>query len=122
MSAISQKPKLIILFGSAVRGTAGRQSDIDAAVLKDHPLTLKEKAALTSSIAKKLGASEEQVDLVDLWNAPPLLQHQIAQKGKLLEGDELDFIRFKILAWKRYLDTAKLRRIRDQALAKIYGR
>ncbi|TSC55304.1 MAG: hypothetical protein Greene041679_651, partial [Parcubacteria group bacterium Greene0416_79] len=33
-------PRLVILFGSQARGTAGKQSDTDVAVLVDHPLAL----------------------------------------------------------------------------------
>ena len=70
-------PKLVILFGSKARGTAGKQSDTDVAVLADHPLTLHEKNGLGERIAKKLAVSDERVDVIDLWDAPPLLAHQV---------------------------------------------
>lgn len=113
--------RLIILFGSQASKIAGRQSDTDVAVLSDHSLTLEEKASLTENLARKLNVSEEKIDLIDLWSAPPLLQYQVAQNGKLIEGEEFDFIRFKVLAWKRYQDTAKFRRIREQVLNKEYA-
>lgn len=112
--------KLIILFGSQARKSAGAISDTDVAVLADHPLTLEEKSDLSEKLAKKLKVPEDKVDLIDLWSAPPLLEHQIAQHGKLLEGKEFDFVRFKVLAWKRYQDTAKFRRARERALAQKY--
>lgn len=114
------KSNLIVTFGSQARGTAGVVSDFDVAVLFNHALSLKEKSELASKLAVKLKITEDKVDLVDLWNASPLLQHQIASNGKLLEGDELDFLRFKVLAWKRYMDTAKLRRAREKSLANQY--
>lgn len=113
--------KLIILFGSHASGKAGESSDTDIAVLADHSLTLKEKMKLTEDIANRLNVNEDKVDIVDIWHAPPLLQHQIAKHGKLLEGDNFDFTRFKVLAWKRYLDTAKFRRARERYFAKKYG-
>lgn len=113
--------KLVILFGSQASKTAARQSDTDVAVLFDHSLNLEEKASLTENLAQKLNVSEEKIDLIDLWSAPPLLQYQIAQNGKLIEGEEFDFIRFKVLAWKRYQDTAKFRRIREKVLNKEYA-
>lgn len=115
------KSNLIVTFGSQIRGTAGAASDFDVAVLSDHALGLKEKSKLISKLASKLKILEDKIDLVDLWNASPLLQHQIASSGKLLEGDELDFLRFKVLAWKRYIDTAKLRRAREKSLANQYA-
>ncbi len=110
------KPKLIILFGSKARGTAGKQSDTDVAVLANHPLTLEEKGVLHGQIAKRLSVSEESVDLIDLYDAPPLLAHQIGETGTLLQGTRFEFNRFRIRAWKHYLDTAKFRRAREQAL------
>jgi predicted nucleotidyltransferase len=114
------KKLLIILFGSRARATAGAISDFDVAVLGDRTLTLEEKSQIKTKLAKKINALEDKIDLVDLWNASPLLQYEVAQTGKLLEGDEFDFLRFKVLAWKQYQDTAKLRRQREQALARQY--
>lgn len=108
--------KLIILFGSQARGTASRRSDTDVAVLADRPLTLEEKNEFREEIAKKLSVSDENVDLIDLYDAPPLLAHQVGETGTLLEGTQFEFNRFRIRAWKQYLDTAKFRRAREQSL------
>ncbi len=113
--------RLVILFGSQAAKTAGGQSDTDLAVLSDRPLTLKDKMEFKEEFAAKLNVSEDKIDLIDLWSAPPLLQYQIAQNGKLMEGEESDFIRFRVLAWKRYQDTAKFRRVREKVLNKEYG-
>ena len=64
---------------------------------------------------------EDRIDLVDIWSAPPLLQHHIAMTGKLLKGNKDDFLGFRVLAWKRYLDTAKLRRAREKKLERLYA-
>lgn len=109
-------PKLVIMFGSHARGTAGRGSDTDVAVLADHALNTQEKAMIEERLARKLGVSEEELDIVDLFDAPPLLAHQIGETGKLLEGERTDFVRFRVLAWKRYLGTAKFRRAREASL------
>lgn len=111
-----KKPILTILFGSQARGTAGKQSDTDIAVLADHPLTLEEKNDLGERLAEQFGVSDGRLDLVDLWDAPPLLAHHVGETGKLVEGERFDFHRFRIRAWKRYLDTAKFRRARERAL------
>lgn len=113
--------QLLIMFGSRARGTAGAQSDMDIAVLSNHKLSFEEKGAVGTYAAKKAGASEDAVDVVDIWAAPPLLQHAIAQEGKLLEGDPQAFLRFRVLAWKRYQNTARFRRMREKHLEKIYG-
>lgn len=113
---------LVILFGSQATGKAGKNSDTDVAVVSDHSLTLEEKAEIGTEAARIFNISEDNVDVVDIWHAPPLLQHEIASSGKLIYGDMFDFIRFRVLAWKRYLDTAKFRRAREQKFAKYYGK
>ena len=115
-SELMESQKLIVMFGSKARGTAGKQSDTDIAVLADHLLTRAEKNALSEHIAEKLGISDEQVDLIDLYSAPPLLAHQVGETGTLIEGTTFDFNRFRIRAWKQYLDTAKFRRAREKSL------
>ena len=113
--------KLAILFGSQISEKASANSDTDIAVLSDHHLSLEEKIELKERLSSELNISEEKMDLVDLWSAPPLLQYQVAQNGRLIKGEAADFIRFKILAWKRYQNTAKFRRIREKVLNKIYS-
>jgi predicted nucleotidyltransferase len=108
--------RLIILFGSRARGTHSPQSDYDVGVLGNHALTLEERQEIVTNLAKELSANEDKIDLVDLWEATPLLERAVSEEGKLLHGTRDDFIRFRVLAWKRYLDTAKFRRAREAAL------
>ena len=107
---------LLILFGSRATGHARANSDWDVAVVNDHSLSLHERNVYGEEAARLLGANEDRIDLVDMWGASPLLQQFIAKEGKLLWGDQFLFTRFKVLAWKRYHDTAKLRRMRSTAL------
>ena len=115
------KLDLIILFGSQVSGGAGALSDFDVAVSTDHELTLVEKNEVIELVARDFGYHEDKIDLIDIAVAPPLLQMQIATHGKLLRGDPELFLRFKVLAWKRYQNTARFRRARTKHLEKIYG-
>jgi predicted nucleotidyltransferase len=115
--------KLVVLFGSRVKGYARRDSDADVAVLADHPLSISERGNIASALAPELKLSEDNVDVVDLWDAPPLLGHEVGETGKLLHGNEVDFLRFRVLAWKRYQDTAKFRRAREAMLARtLHGK
>lgn len=107
---------LVILFGSHAKGSARNNSDIDIAILAKQPLTLSWRSNITERLAKELEVSEDRIDLVDVHNASPLLQYQIAKTGKLLAGTSSDFVRFRVLAWKRYVDTARFRRLRRAAL------
>ena len=57
-------------------------------------------------------------NLVEIKNASPLLRFAISRGGKLLFGNKELFNRFKILAWRQYLDTARLREVRKKILKK----
>lgn len=94
----------MILFGSRATGHARADSDWDVAVVADHSLTLDERGTAAEEAAQILGANEDHIDLVDLWDVSPLLQHRVSREGRLLIGDAFAFIRFKVLAWKRYQD------------------
>ena len=111
-------PKLVILFGSQATGHTRPGSDVDVAVLSDEPLTLADKVSLSQDVAKELLVSEDTIDFVDIQTASPLLQQLISTHGKLLRGSADDWLRFRVLAWKRYLNTAKFRRLREQSLMK----
>ncbi len=111
-----KKSALIISFGSQTTGQADAMSDFDFAVLAEKPLTLSQKVKLCDHLEKKLKINPDKIDLVDLHTASPLLSYEVAQKGKLIEGSDFDFIRFKVRAWKTYLDTAKFRRIDEQMI------
>lgn len=112
---------LIISFGSQVKGRATSRSDFDFAVLKKKPLSLSGRVALAGRLAEKFTLNEDKIDLVDLASASPLLKFQVAQDGNLVEGDRADFIRFKVRAFKEYVDTAKFRRLREEVLSKKYA-
>jgi predicted nucleotidyltransferase len=108
--------KLVIRFGSTAAGRQRPDSDVDLAVLAERELTLADQERVVIELARRQGIGEDRIDLVDLQTAPPLLQHEIAEHGELLEGDPDDFLRFRLTAWKAYQDTAKLRRAREQNL------
>jgi len=71
------------LFGSSARGNRTAKSDIDIAVLlSDVPQKMLEYYLyLVKELSQVLG---NEVDLVILNTAPPLLKHQILKHGKLV--------------------------------------
>ncbi|MEK7076657.1 MAG: nucleotidyltransferase domain-containing protein [Patescibacteria group bacterium] len=111
---------LMILFGSRAEGKNRSDSDIDIAVLGKNPLGLKEKTAIAIRVARARKTPEDRVDVVDIRRASPLLQFEIARKGELLYGKKSDFTTFQVRAWKLYQDTARLRRIREKSLERLY--
>lgn len=104
---MKQSPFLLVLFGSRAKGTARADSDWDVAVVANHQFSLGELSAASEEAARILGVNEDTIDIVDMWSASPLLQQFVTKEGKLLQGDPFLFIRFKVLAWKRYLDNVE---------------
>jgi uncharacterized protein len=100
------------VFGSQARGDPGPLSDVDLAVwLDDHPepgKRLSRQLALSAQAASLLGTDE--VELVVLNAAPPLLAQRVIRDGELLsERSALGRVRLETEAIIRYLDTIPLR-------------
>ena len=111
------KKTLIISFGSHVKGRATDRSDFDFAALDTNiPLSISRRTKICGQLSKKYRINEDKIDLVDLTMASPLLKYEVAKTGRLVEGEQFDFIRFKVRAWKEYLDTAKFRRLREKSM------
>ena len=109
---------LVIFFGSRAKGTARSDSDADVAYVAHRELTSAEWFKLAEYISAYLYISEDSLDLVDISRASPLLTRQVAETGTLIFGDKEEFLRFRVLEWKRYVDTARFRTAREKALAK----
>jgi predicted nucleotidyltransferase len=79
--AVADEPDvdLAVLFGSAARSTARRNSDLDVAVLG--PEAPERLAALAVSLSRRAG---RHVDLIALDTASPLLRFEVARTGRLL--------------------------------------
>ena len=104
--------QLLILFGSSVQGGRHPESDLDLAFLFDQPAEI---LSLTNEVIHLLHT--DRVDVVDLRRASPLLTFSIARKGRLLyERSPGLFNGFYSLAFRRYVDTAKLRDAQAKAV------
>jgi predicted nucleotidyltransferase len=93
------------LFGSVARGTAGKGSDVDVALLleRDPPPTLAEsKVGMESRLE---AATRLPVDLVVLNGAPVELVHRVLRDGVLVhEADRSARVRFEVRARNEYFD------------------
>ena len=97
--------QLVVLFGSVASGKVHKRSDIDLAFLFDKQADI---LALTNHVIRLL--HNDQVDVVDLRRASPLLKYSAVKSGRLLyERAPGIFNEFYSLAFRRYVDTKKLR-------------
>ena len=97
--------KLVLLFGSVVTGKTHKRSDIDIAFLFENRVDILD---LTNRVIRLLRT--DNVDVVDLGRASPLLRFSAAKNYKVLyERTPGLFSEFYSLAFRRYVDTKKLR-------------
>ena len=95
------------LFGSQARGNAHGQSDVDVAVFVDESLADEGRwgyrAELTTVLMAALGTND--VDVVVLNQAPPLLYHRVLRDGVLLVTRDLQATTTRAgYALSRYFD------------------
>jgi uncharacterized protein len=99
--------RLAVLFGSAARGVAGPDSDLDIGVLLDAGVT--PPPALGVALHRAAG---RPVDLIWLETAPPLLRFQIARDGVVLLSRDrngwADFRARAMIDWWDWAPTARM--------------
>ena len=93
-----------------MRDEARPGSDVDIAVLLGGTLTLEEELRLRAEIAALLG--REDVDLVLLREASPLLKYEVISAGARLYARDVAAVdEFEARAMMEFFDTAHLRSI-----------
>jgi len=97
--------KLVLVFGSIVSDRVHKKSDIDLAFLYDRPVDI---LTLTNRVIRHIHT--DNVDVIDLKHASPLLRFFAAKNGRILyERSPGVFNEFYSLAFRMYVDTKKLR-------------
>jgi len=110
--------ELLLLFGSKVSGKTHQESDFDLAYLSKKDLNLNQEAELIIELSPIIGS--ENIDLVNLKKAPPLLFYAIFQSCQVIyEKNLLTFATLRAYAFKKYIETKplykeKFRRLRQQ--------
>jgi uncharacterized protein len=108
----------VYLFGSAARGTRGKRSDVDLAVLTRAGGTSRRRSrSLVEYVQAACDAlGTDDVDVVLLRRAPIALRHEVFREGKpLLVRDPEALSRFRLESSREYLDTIPLRRTFEEA-------
>ena len=97
-------------FGSRIHGSAGPRSDVDLAVLLNQEVKLIEELRLRATVVEALG--RDDVDLVRLNHAPPLLRFEVLATGRrLFARDEEAVDEFEARCLREYQDTHHLRAV-----------
>jgi len=99
--------ELLLLFGSRVSKKNLKGSDFDIAYLAKKDLNLNEEAKLIIELSPIF--KSENIDLVNLKKAPPLLFYAITKECKVLfESKPLIFASLRAYAFKKYIETKSL--------------
>jgi predicted nucleotidyltransferase len=111
---------LAYLFGSQAEGKAGPLSDVDVAVLLGPQVEREHWFQTQLDLIGELMDlfHRNDVDVVILNEATPLLAYQVVQYGQVIYEDETTrpAVDFAVYAASRYADTASLRRLKRHYL------
>ncbi len=102
------------IFRSLVTGRSRRDSDVDIAVLVSDRVMRKNPFQYRLELMTELMAilKRDDVDLILLNQAPPLLAHPVLKKGKLiLERSASARVAFQVRTVNRYFDTLPMRKL-----------
>lgn len=104
----SSKDSIIVayLFGSTVRGDAGRLSDVDIAVLLEEKISKKDRFDLELKLMGEIAIliKKNKIDLIVLNEAPLLLSYNIIKSGIILKSDETERVKFETKILSMYMD------------------
>lgn len=112
---LAREPRVLAVygFGSQARDSVGPMSDVDLAVLLDRESSLMEELRLRAGVVAELG--RDDVDLVVLNHAPPLLRYEAVAAGRrLFARDEELADDFEQRVAMQCFDTAHLRATQQQ--------
>jgi len=99
--------ELILLFGSRASKKNYKGSDFDIAYLSKRDLDLEEESKLIVELAPVF--KSENIDLVNLKKAPPLLFYAIFKNCRIIyEKEPLIFHSLRAYAFKKYVETKPL--------------
>lgn len=108
------RPSAVYMFGSAATGRSHPGSDIDLAILPEHPCDPVEVFEAANRLAQRLG---RHVDLVDLNRASTVMRKEVLRTGRLLqEADPARRMEFEMLSLSDY---ARLNEERQPVLKKL---
>lgn len=111
------------LFGSQVKGDIGRLSDVDIALYLDEDLNDSKRFNMKLKIMGELSAlfKRDDIDIVILNDAYPLLEHRIIKQGEVIfSEDEKKRVDYEVKAVMRYLDFKPF--IEKHTKETLYGR
>jgi predicted nucleotidyltransferase len=114
--------RLIVAFGSRATGRAHPNSDLDIAVLPKpgREISLHSLAGLAADLSGVFPTAEADVSLIP--HADPLFLKKIFETGILLYGDEAEFRRYRVYAFRRHSEYLPYLRLEEAATRRLVRR
>ncbi|MDI6773398.1 MAG: nucleotidyltransferase domain-containing protein [bacterium] len=114
--------RLIVAFGSRATGKGRPESDLDLAVLPSSgaEVPIRVLGDLIADLAGIFPGVEVDVSLIP--RADPLFLKKIFETGVLLHGDEVEFRRYRVYAFRRYSEYLPYLRIEEAATRRLVER
>ena len=108
--------RLLLLFGSRVDGkNLHKESDFDVAYLSRRKLDLMEEAKMMTEMAPYFHS--ENIDLVNLKNASPLLYYAVLDKCRVLfQEDELLFPSLRVYVFRKFVEMQPIYELKHQRI------
>lgn len=105
--------KFLVLFGSQASGKTHKKSDVDIGIYPENGVH--DLAELEQKLASIFHTSH--IDLVNLKEAGPLLQKEVALKGNILyEKEKASFSLFQMYAVSAYYDFQPYLKLREKVV------
>lgn len=122
----SSKDSVILayLFGSTVRGDAGKLSDVDIGIMLDEKISKKDRFDLELKLMGEIAIliKKNKIDLIVLKEAPLLLAYNIIKSGIILKSDETERVKFETKILSMYMDERYyIKRHTEETLKRIAG-
>jgi predicted nucleotidyltransferase len=112
--------RVLLQFGSTVRGRTHPRSDVDLAALLDHPSdSLQERADLLRDLRSLF--PEREVDLVLINRAGPLLLKKVTEAPRVLFGAPREVHELRRDAFRRCQDHGKYLDMERERVARVAG-
>ena len=108
--------RFIILYGSQAAGTDRKCSDIDIAVWGEEAISFDKLIDLINEFTDIFQVNN--IDVKSLHNIDPLFRYEVTRGGILLFGDERDYVSFKSYAFRDYIDSGDLFRLKRAFIKK----
>lgn len=111
--------KVVMVFGSAAKGTMNADSDIDLAVLANRKFYEKDFSDFNCDLMRAEDVERREIDVVPIGNQNPLLLFNIFNDGKpIYVADQQEY--YRLCSWARvsYEESQRFFGGREQLLRK----